>query len=345
MPTLLESPTEQSKYLGIGATIFFTGVFAGTAAGYASYFVFSGNPYAIIVALLFGIIWGLAIFNMDRYIVLSINKNKTPLKQLLQAAPRILLAVIIGIVIARPLEIKIFDKEIKEQLKSNYLQDQQLKVETLARSFEGRYQSEIESVDELKIRRDSLQQALKGVRQQLNFEIFGNKTDETSGIIGYGSYAKRKENELKESELFYDSVLAEIALKEQFLSGQRIKEGLFDEKLIAGRSLDSAVNLAGFADRNAALEQLKYEINGTRKASNYWAITFITGLFIFFECLPVLVKLMATKGPYDVLINNMDETVIYRSDMEKKIQQVVSDRMVEKRIETEVFYQTEQLKV
>lgn len=344
VPNLLKSPTEHSKYVGIGATIFFTGVFAGIAASYALYFVFSGSPYAIMTALVFGIIWGLAIFNMDRYIVLSINKSKTPLQQLLQATPRIVLAIIIGIVVARPLEIKIFDKEIREQLRSNYLQNQQAKINALGHTFERRYRAEIKNIGELKAARDSLQQVLKLNRQQLNFEIFGNKTNETSGIRGYGSYAQRKENELKESEYFYNKVLAEITRREQFLGEQRMKEGIFDEKLIAGSALDSIVNLAGFADRNAALGQLQYHMNGLRNESNFWAITFITGLFVFFECLPVLVKLMATKGPYDVLINHADEKAIHRSDVEKKIDQEVLDRMVGKKIETAVLYQTDQLK-
>lgn len=46
----------------------------------------------------------------------GINKNAFGTRQLLQATPRIVLAVLIGIAIARPLELKVFDKEIREQL-------------------------------------------------------------------------------------------------------------------------------------------------------------------------------------------------------------------------------------
>ena len=115
--TLEKHPTDHNKYVGIGATIFFTGLFAALSGGYAMYFVFKGGDFAWLFPIFFGLIWGLAIFNMDRYIVGSLDKNASSKKQLLQATPRILLAVMIGIVISRPLELKIFDKEIKEKLK------------------------------------------------------------------------------------------------------------------------------------------------------------------------------------------------------------------------------------
>jgi hypothetical protein len=61
-------PTEHSKYTGIGATIFFTALFAGLSGGYALYFVFAGSPFAGLWSAMFGLIWGMAIFNLDRYI-------------------------------------------------------------------------------------------------------------------------------------------------------------------------------------------------------------------------------------------------------------------------------------
>ena len=73
--TLLKYPTEHNKYVGIGATIFFTALFASLSGGYAMYFVFAGTETAVPFAFLFGIIRALAIFNMDRYIVSSISKS------------------------------------------------------------------------------------------------------------------------------------------------------------------------------------------------------------------------------------------------------------------------------
>src|SRR5687768_14839136 len=89
---LRQCRTETSKYVGMGATIFFTGVFAALAAGYALFTVFD-NYW---VAAMFGIIWGLMIFNLDRYIVSSMRKEGKFSKEFVMALPRIILAIIIS---------------------------------------------------------------------------------------------------------------------------------------------------------------------------------------------------------------------------------------------------------
>jgi hypothetical protein len=71
---------------------------------------------AIYPALLFELVWSLLIFNLDRFIVSTIRKRDKFTSELLQAIPRIILAVIIAIVISKPLEIKLFEKEINTVL-------------------------------------------------------------------------------------------------------------------------------------------------------------------------------------------------------------------------------------
>ncbi|MGC4023481.1 MAG: DUF4407 domain-containing protein [Cyclobacteriaceae bacterium] len=112
LQTLEQCPSEKSKYIGIGGTVFFTGLFAAMAAGYALYTVF--DNYFISIAL--GLIWGIIIFNLDRFIVSSMRKEERVWRELLSALPRILLAIIISLVIAKPLELKIFSKEIEPEL-------------------------------------------------------------------------------------------------------------------------------------------------------------------------------------------------------------------------------------
>ncbi len=69
-----------------------------------------------IPPLLFGLVWSLLIFNLDRFIVSTIRKRDQFGREFLQATPRIILAIIIAIVISKPLEIKIFEKEINTVL-------------------------------------------------------------------------------------------------------------------------------------------------------------------------------------------------------------------------------------
>ena len=109
---LKRTPTELNKYVGIGATIFFTGLFAALASGYAIYTVF--NSY--LISALFGLLWGFMIFNLDRYIVSTIKKKGNFFGDFFRATPRLALAILIAVVIAKPLELKIFDSEIQSEL-------------------------------------------------------------------------------------------------------------------------------------------------------------------------------------------------------------------------------------
>lgn len=128
---LKQCPTEWNKYAGIGATILFTGVLASLSGGYALYTIFRNGDIvqidssALIPAILFGILWGFIIFNLDRFIVSTFKKSESDSwhvrlgKDLLHALPRIILAVIIAIVISKPIEIKIFESRLAEQIKKN----------------------------------------------------------------------------------------------------------------------------------------------------------------------------------------------------------------------------------
>jgi len=344
LSTLQKHPTEYNKYIGIGATIFFTGLFAALSGGYAMYFVFKGDDLAPFFAVFFGLIWGLAIFNMDRYIVSSINKNSSTGKQILQATPRILLAIMIGMVISRPLELKIFDKEIKERLKVTYLNNQQSKIDTLNKAFENKYTIELGKLQDAKKQRDSIEAGIKGDRQKLNFEIFGNKTAETSGLMGYGPYAKRKEAELKQREERLDTLTSDVRRLERFVDDRKQFDGLMTERLYTGKQLDSLANIAGFADRNRALGALSLNADGSRDGTTSMAVTFIGLLFIFFECLPVFVKLMSGRGPYDRSVENLETVQIHSGEKDRDYEIEVVDGVQETRIDTETGKRKEIIK-
>lgn len=128
---LKQCPTEWNKYTGIGATILFTGVLATLSGGYALYTVFRSGDLsitdtsALFPAFAFGILWGLIIFNLDRFIVSTFHKSEESVwwkkwgQELLHASPRIILAIIIAIVISKPVEIKIFESRLAEQIQQN----------------------------------------------------------------------------------------------------------------------------------------------------------------------------------------------------------------------------------
>lgn len=132
-----EYPTEWNKFAGIGATIFLTACLALLSGGYAMHFVFEN----VWVSILFGAFWAIVIFNLDRYIVLSLRKEKIPTRtdvkkendlnkkkileserrrllwhQGLMASPRFIIALIIAVTVSKPIELKMFNKRINKEL-------------------------------------------------------------------------------------------------------------------------------------------------------------------------------------------------------------------------------------
>ena len=73
-----------------------------------------------IMATIFGIIWGLIIFNIDRFIVASTGKGDgteaITWSEIKGAIPRIIMGMIIAITISKPVEIRMFQTEINVEL-------------------------------------------------------------------------------------------------------------------------------------------------------------------------------------------------------------------------------------
>jgi hypothetical protein len=284
---LKKCESEASKYAGIGATVFFTGIFAAMAASYALYTVF--NNYWIATTL--GVVWGLMIFNLDRYIVSSMRKEGNNKRELLTALPRILLAVIISLVIAKPLELKIFEKEIEAEL---VMMEQQ----TYA-AQEGetklRFQSDREKLSaEIAILKDEITAKTES-RNELD-RLAREEADGTGGSMRRNTgpiYTLKKA----------DADQAAIELDQLVKRNTR----LIDDKLAILAGSDSAVateianldkqKLDGPASRMEALSRITTQSNAI-----WWANWFIILLFIAVETAPVFVKLISSQGPYDHLL-------------------------------------------
>jgi hypothetical protein len=126
--------SERNKYASIGATVFLTGFLAAISSGYALYTIFRGEEYAFLASVGFGLVWATIIFNLDRYIVSSLRKEGNWKKELLYATPRFVIAILISLVIAKPLEVRIFASRIEQQIledKRQKLEDEKLSIDKL----------------------------------------------------------------------------------------------------------------------------------------------------------------------------------------------------------------------
>jgi hypothetical protein len=126
--------SERNKYASIGATVFLTGFLAAISSGYALYTIFRGEEYAFLASVGFGLVWATIIFNLDRYIVSSFRKEGNWKRELLYATPRFFIAILISLVIAKPLEVRIFASRIEQQIledKRQKLVDEKLSIDKL----------------------------------------------------------------------------------------------------------------------------------------------------------------------------------------------------------------------
>lgn len=106
------SGNEIHKFIGVGLSVIFTALFASISAAFALN-TFVDNIWA---CLGIGLLWGTMIFNLDRYIVSTMRKEDNSWKELANATPRIVIALLFAFVISRPLELELFRSEIEVKL-------------------------------------------------------------------------------------------------------------------------------------------------------------------------------------------------------------------------------------
>jgi hypothetical protein len=287
IPTLEKCPTESSKYVGIGATVFFTGLFAALSAGYALYSVFDN----VWTAAFFGLVWGLMIFNLDRYIVSSMRKEGRASREIRMAVPRILLAIIISIVIARPLELKIFEKEIQPEL---VVMEQQKSAEQQS-VLKAKYTPQQDSI-KVTVQRLKNEIATSADKRDELAKIAQEEADGTGGSKrrNLGPIYKVKKADADRAEEELNQITQNNQLQISELEKQLSESNASMSGEIA--SLEK-IALTGPAARMEALDRLT-----AQSSAIAWAHWFILLLFISIETAPVFVKLISSKGPYDNLL-------------------------------------------
>jgi len=307
---LEQCPTPDiARYEGIGGTVFFTGLFAMLSGGYAFYFVFYSEKYALHSAIVLGIIWGLFIFNLDRYIVSSMNKLSSFWSDLRLAIPRLILAVFLAVVISQPLELKLFETEIDRLLDQI---EQRLEEDIFQRYKEKKD----EIITRFDLNRVPLRNRIKQIQKVELANAIEQKDDFSQKSIGEktGTWGSRKpgcgpNSACREWKRLADQkqqtidrlIEEENELSEKFAKLERQKTSQLarlDKKEQDEVSHLKQAKNRGFAARIQAFRKLISE-----EKAVYQANLFITLLFILIETAPIFVKLISNKGPYDVLLD------------------------------------------
>lgn len=296
---------ERSKYASIGATIFATAVLASLSGGYALYKVFGSER----LAFGFGLLWGCIIFNLDRYIVSTLRKaNVTPdlsyrqrlrlrMTELLRAFPRLLLAVFISIVITKPLELKLFGREINKQIAKEQIEEEARIKQATQRAF-----PEIEIME---TQNAQLRQRIKDKEQERNTlqqQYFG-ELDGWGGTerAGFGTVALKKKRALDLAESELRDLIRDYTPTIQRNDAQLAALQAEKNSRINDTTHASAQANEGLLRGLESLGTLTREHRVVNVAS-----MFVMLLFILLETAPITAKVLSGRGPYDEVYDRLE---------------------------------------
>lgn len=297
---LLERATysDQIKYMCLGGIIVATGAMAGLAGGYAFYTIFSPRTSAIddttslstvFLSLVFGIIWGLIIFNIDRFIVTSTGKGdgteKITKDELIGAIPRILMGTIIALTISKPVEIRMFKTEIDIKLREKQIEQKQVYINKIDSTFKKDIQKKENEISKFTDRITSLEKICDTLKTRIDYQTANGGCKEKCS-----EYKQQLSNNQNEIKAIQDRDEYKQLKKE-------LKDLESDRALKIGESDKAANSLDGLLERI----KISHEVAG-------WTITiFIMLLFLAIELTPIFFKLMLSKTTYDYLAENRDD--------------------------------------
>jgi hypothetical protein len=110
---LKASPGDRARYVTLGGVLLSTAAMATVSAAFAVHMALGATLW---VALGVGAGWGLVILNLDRMLVVTMSHAGSKWRMLAMAAPRLALAVVLGMVISTPLTLQVFSKEINAEI-------------------------------------------------------------------------------------------------------------------------------------------------------------------------------------------------------------------------------------
>ena len=297
--------TDHVKYACLGGIVLATGFMAAMAGGYAFYVIFgpkgSGaadlpiDYAAVLMSIVFGCIWGLIIFNIDRFIVASTGKGDgteaITFDEIKAALPRMLMGVIIAFTISKPMELKMFSTEIDVELVNRQQAKKMEFSEGLNDDFDPKIADLREEIAELR----SFLKEKEEEKISAELEFF-NETDGLagSGNRGYGPQAKMKEEKKNRVASEYTQLVSE--LKPRIKDFQDDIDDLKSEKKLLLSEKGAVSNkLNGLSERIDILHEIVDPM----------LTLFITLLFMTIELTPIFFKMMLIKSPYDFMNDNI----------------------------------------
>jgi hypothetical protein len=322
---LLERSTysDQVKYFCLGGIVVATGVMAALAGGYAFYTIFAPKDPVngdllfsisdVISSSIFGIIWGLIIFNIDRFIVASTGKGDgteaITKQEILNAIPRIIMGIIIALTISKPIEIRMFQTEIQTELTK---QKDSIKLKN-KKTYEEKYQEGIDKkekeINAINSKIDKAEQHYLKLDQDIN--------DLVAGIGKYtGKPCNIGKNCPKHSQLYLSKDNAKINWDKLKIEQSKNLNRLNKEKDQIIIERDQKIKDLDIIEEGLNGLGVRIRLISNPKVAGPWISLFITLLFMVIELTPIFFKMMLIKGPYDYMDDNIKDLAKAESGIE-----------------------------
>lgn len=314
--------SDQIKYFCLGGIVVATGAMAAMAGGYAFYTIFEPKGGAlenmvtkealkagastrdfihfptVLLSAVFGLIWGMIIYNIDRFIVTSTGKGDGTEaitgQEIRSAIPRIIMGLIIALTISKPIEIRMFKTEIDIKLHEKQIEQQKI-YEVDTRETFKKTQDDIE-------KQINVYEAKIDEKKKRYAELEQNYTEEVR-IITVGPRAKALKAEMKK----LDEEIKKDEKNPLYLD--LIKNRIDTEKQLQAKLKESTKVAQGL---DGLLERIKL----AHEAAGFWISLFITLLFMVIELTPIFFKMMLIKGPYDYMDDNIRDLARAESGIE-----------------------------
>jgi hypothetical protein len=302
---LKDCTVDRNRYSIIGLTVMGTWLFATLAWTY----FFNTVVPDIFIAVLLGIFMGAIILGIDRALIKGIDKyNK---RKFWPFMFRGLLAMTIGLFMAQPALLYLFNKEVKQQISFDNEQrrkDKRIQQDTFY----------VAQKKELETRKQGLQQQLSVKYNEVATarNNFIAETDGTGGTgkIGVAAVAAAKRNEYEKLDREYQQLNADLQpqIRSADSSLSAIEVSIQQEQKAFNELLND-----GFLTRIQALNNLVK--SNTALQYRYYLLVVI---LLLIELMPVIAKTLLPAGVYDekVRLRQELETSIANSNNSKELQ-------------------------
>lgn len=333
--------SDQVKYECLGGLVLSTSVLAFMSGSYAMYVALSRKDgdfanqldiMSLVAAIVVGLFWSFVIYNIERFIVSSMGKvdetGAITFSKIWRSIPRIILSLIVGFVLAAPLEVRVLEKEVQQKLnveqsaKRAEYKDQlkrELSEDNRRRNFRAKLQSNEYAQTKLRIL-DLTQQI---ARKRANYSIktpeqLDNPNLELSNALKAELRIILSTPALRSKFIETTSRDLGDAAKGTGLLGKLQKETNRLESLKKNAKLVAEVDKV---DREfESTRQGEYE-NNIRKLENEGGLIkqleiirsdpkleriafFLRLLLIIIETSPIFFKMMVSRSTYEVLLDS-----------------------------------------